>query len=130
MAVGLSAAYANSMLNAAFRGTSWDPGDNVWIKLHVGDPGSAGTSNAATNTTRQQATFGSNASGGTISNTASVDWTSVAGTEDYTHWSAWDASTSGNFIASGTITANAVTTGDNFSLPIGEIDMTMTNVAA
>ena len=34
-----------------------------WIKLHTGAPGSAGTSNAATNTTRKQATWTSAASG-------------------------------------------------------------------
>lgn len=125
MAEGLSAAVANAILNALCRSTAWTEPDAVWIKLHTGAPGAAGTSNAATETDRVQATFGSNASGGAISNTAAIDWTSVAATEDFTHFSAWDASTSGNFLFSGTITANAVTAGDNFSIPIGDCDVAL-----
>jgi len=130
MAVGLAAATANAILNALCRSTAWTEPAEVWIKLHVGDPGSAGTSNAATETDRVQATFGTNASGGAISNTVAISWTSVAGTEDFTHYSAWDASTSGNFLWSGTMTANSVTAGDNFEIPIGDLDVTLTPVAS
>ncbi len=126
MAVGLAAATANAILDGIARSTTWTEPAAFWIKLHVGDPGAAGTSNAATETTRKQPTFGSGASGGAISNTAAVTWTNVAGTEDYTHWSAWDASTGGNFIMSGTITANAVVTADTFEIPIGDLDLTAT----
>lgn len=129
MAVGLAAATANAILNALCRSAAWTEPAEVWVKLHVGDPGSAGTSNAATETDRIQATFGTNASGGAISNTAALTWTSVAGTEDYTHFSAWDASTAGTFLFSGTVTANAVTTNDDFTIPIGDLDVSL-NVAA
>lgn len=125
MAVGLAAATANSILNALCRSTAWTEPDEVWIKLHTGDPGSAGTSNAATETDRIQATFGTNASGGAISNTAALEWTTVAGTEDYTHFSAWTASTAGTFLFSGTVTANAVVTGDTFTIPIGDLDISL-----
>ncbi len=130
MALGLSATVANAILDALCRSTAWTEPDAVHLKLHIGDPGAAGTSNPATNTTRVQVTFGSVASGGAISNTVAVEWTNVAGTEDYTHWSAWDAGTGGNFLFSGTMTANAVVAGDNFSIPIGDLDVTLTNVAA
>ncbi len=123
MAVGLAAATANAILNALCRSTAWTEPNEVWVKLHTGDPGAAGTSNAATETDRIQATFGTNASSGAISNTAALTWTAVAGSEDFTHFSAWDASTSGNFLFSGTITANAVTTGDDFEIPIGDLDV-------
>lgn len=126
MAVGLAAATANAILNGIARSTTWTEPAEFWVKLHVGDPGAAGTSNPATETDRIQATFGTNASGGAISNTAALTWTTVAGTEDYTHWSAWDASSSGNFIMSGTMTANAVVTNDTFEIPIGELDLTAT----
>lgn len=126
MAVGLSAAIANSILDALARSTTWTEPAAWWIKLHVGDPGAAGTSNAATETTRKQVTFGTPASGGAISNTVAVTWTNVAGSEDYTHWSAWDASTAGNFIQSGLMTANAVVAADTFEIPIGELDLTAT----
>ncbi len=91
-----------------------------WIKLHVGAPGANGTANAATETTRKQATWGTTTAGA-FSNTNALDWTSVAGTEDYSHFSAHSASTAGNFGFSGTITANPVTTGDNFTIAIGAL---------
>lgn len=125
MALGLAPATANAILDALCRSVTWSDPAAVYIKLHVGDPGAAGTANAATETTRQAATFGSAASGGAISNTAAIVWTNVAGTEDYTHFSAWDASTAGNFLFSGTITANAVTTADTFQIPIGDLDVTL-----
>lgn len=129
MATGLSSTVANGFLNALCRATNYTAPTAFWIKLHVGDPGSAGTSNAATETTRKQVTFGSAASGGAISNTVAVTWTTVAGTEDFTHYSIWDASTAGNFLGSGTITANAVVAGDDFTLAIGDIDLALSTAA-
>lgn len=123
MAVGLASATAAAILDAIGNNTSFAIA-NVWIKLHVGDPGAAGTSNAATETTRKQASFGA-ASGGAIANDAALTWTNVAGTEDFTHFSAWSASTDGTFYFSGTITSNAVVAGDDFELAIGDLDLTL-----
>jgi hypothetical protein len=117
MSVGLSATLANSILDN-------EVGDYTWIKLHTGDPGAAGTSNAATETTRKQATWAAGSAGAT-SNTGALQWTSVAGSEDYTHFSVWTASTAGTFGWSGTITANAVTTADTFTIPIGDLDASL-----
>lgn len=130
MTVGLSSTVANAILDALCRSVAWTDPAAVYIQLHTGDPGSAGTSNVATETDRTQATFGAGASGGAISNTAAISWTNVAGTEDYTHYSAWDASTSGNYLFSGTVTANAVVAGDTFTIAIGDLDVTLTPIAA
>lgn len=123
MAVGWASATAASILDALGNATAWSVA-TPYIKLHVGDPGAAGTANAATETTRKLVSFGA-ASGGAISNDAALTWTAVAGSEDYTHFSLWDASTAGNFLASGTVTANAVTAGDTFTIPIGDLDLTL-----
>lgn len=96
-----------------------------WIQLHVGAPGAAGTANPAVETDRVQATWGT-ASAGAVSNSAALTWTAVGGTEDYTHYTAWTASTAGTFGFSGTITANSVTTGDDFEIPIGALDVALT----
>jgi hypothetical protein len=96
-----------------------------WVKLHVGAPGSAGTSNAATETTRKQVTWGS-ASGGAVASSAQVQWTNVAGSEDYTHATFWTASTAGTFGFSGTVTASAVTAADTFTVASGDIDVALT----
>jgi len=118
MAEGWGATAGNAALTAE---TTARP----WIKLHVGAPGSAGTANPATETTRKQATWGT-ASGGTISNTNQLQWTNVAGSEDYTHFTTWSASTAGTFGISGTVTANPVTAGDTFTIAIGDLDISLT----
>lgn len=125
MAEGLSSTQANAYLNSLCRAAAYTAPTAVWIKLHVGAPGAAGTSNPATETTRKQGTFGTIAAGGSIANTAASQWTSVAGTEDYTHFTAWDASTSGNFLFSGLVTANAVVAGDTFTAPIGSLTVSL-----
>jgi len=123
VAVGFAPATAASILDAIGNATAFSF-SAVWIKLHVGDPGAAGTANPAGHTTRMQASFG-NASGGAISNDAALVWTSVSTAEDYTHFSAWTASTAGTFEFSGLITANAVLVGDTFTIPVGDLDLTL-----
>lgn len=124
MPTGISATVANSWLDAVGRNVSYTNAA-VWIALHVGDPGAAGTSNAATETTRKQATF-SAASGGILTSNADVTWTNIAGSQDATHFSAWSASTSGTFLFSGTITANAYTAGDTYTIPSGSLTVSLT----
>jgi hypothetical protein len=125
----MSAAEAAAVLNAHVRGTSYGGNTSVFAKLHLGDPGAAGATNAAVETTRQQVTFGNAATTGAIANTAAVEWTSVSTTETYTHYSLWTASTGGTFLGSGTITGGAVTAGNNFSIPIGDFDLTQSTAA-
>jgi hypothetical protein len=130
MAEGLSSAQANAYLNSLCRGSAYTPPAAVWVQLHTGAPGAAGTSNAAGNTTRKQSTFGTNAAAGVIANTASVDWTNVNTAETYSKFSAWDASTAGNFLFSGSVSGNAVAVGDNFSAAIGALTATVTPIAS
>lgn len=130
MAVGLASGIAEDILDALCRSVTWTEPAAVYIQLHDGDPGAAGTSNIATETTRVQATFGNAAVGGTISNSAAIEWTNVAGSETYTHYSAHDASTAGNFLWSDDLTASAVTAGDDFSIDVGALDVSLTAIAA
>lgn len=127
MAVGMSTTTANNFLNALFNATSYSVTD-VYIQLHIGDPGGAGTSNQATETTRKIVSMGT-ASSGAITNDAQIQWTSIAGSQDATHFSLWTASSGGTFLGSGTITANAYTAGDTYTIPIGDLDFSL-SVAA
>lgn len=122
MTVGIAAGAANTYLTSI---------DNYWIQLHTADPGAAGTTAIAGNATRKQVSLGT-PSGGAVSNDTAISWTSgeVDTSEDYTHWSLWSASTSGTFERSGTMTANAVTVGDTFTIPIGDLDLAFTPIAA
>src|ERR1700741_3060274 len=117
MAVGLASATATSILDALGNNTSYAVAQ-LYIKLHTGDPGAAGTSNAATETTRKSVSFGA-ASSGSIANDAAITWTSIAGSQDASHFSLWDNVSAGNFIGSGTIPANAYTAGDTYNIAIG-----------
>jgi hypothetical protein len=124
MATGPSAYLLNKWLDAMGNNTSFAVG-TAHIQLHVGDPGANGTSNTATETTRKSVSFGA-ASSGAISSDADITWTNISGSQDATHWTLWDASTSGNFLGSGTVSANAYTAGDTFTIPSGDLDITMT----
>ena len=89
---------------------------DVYLKLHIGDPGEDGGNNEATETTRKITAWAAAASGA-IATSATVEWTNVAATETYTHWSMWDASTAGNPLWSGALSASAaVTSGDTFQI--------------
>jgi hypothetical protein len=121
MALGLSPGTANSFLNALCRAVNYTAPTTIWVQLHIADPGAAGTTSVATETSRKQITFGSAAAGGSIANTAAVTWTGIAGSQDASHYSLWDASTVGTFLGSGIITANAYTAGDTYNMAIGAI---------
>ena len=96
--------------------TSWTMPSTVYVKLHLGDPGEDCTSNAASNTSRQSASWAAAASGA-IATSATISWTNVSATETYSHWSLWDASTSGNPLWSGALSSSAaVTAGDTFQI--------------
>lgn len=118
MAVGLSTANLANLWLDTLGGAAATPGTTLYAKLHTGDPGSAGTSNASSVTTRVALAWAA-ASGGSkaINNTPS--WASWAGTspETVTHVSVWDASTAGNFRYSFALTTSkTMTTGDTLNL--------------
>ena len=113
----------NQFLNAVARNSPFSYA-GMWVKLHVGDPGAAGASNPATNSTRQQATFGTAPSGGALSNTATISWSSVPATETYTYASLWSASSGGTFLGSDDLSSVApVQSGDNFQIAAGDLDL-------
>src|SRR3990172_5389491 len=130
MRVGLASGIANSILDAYARSVAWSEPAELWVKLHTGDPGSAGASNAASNTTRQEGTFSAAASGA-ITTSADCTWTSVSATETYSHVSFWDASTAGTFLGSDDLaTPRTVAVGDNFTIATGDLDLALSPIAA
>jgi hypothetical protein len=107
--------YAELALLNTLRNTSFAVAA-TYVKLHTGDAGEAGTSNAATEATRKAISF-SAASSGSMASSATVEWTNVAASETYSHWSLWDASTAGNCLWSGALSSSAaVTAGDTFQI--------------
>ncbi len=116
MAVGQSSTHAHAILNV-LRNTAYS-GINPHVKLHTGDPGSAGTSNASATTTRMAMTLGAPSAGSAVS--SQMSWTSwVPSGETISHFSIWDNSTAGNFLQSGTLSASkAPTPGDTLNLVV------------
>lgn len=107
--------YAENKLLDTLRNQSFAVA-TVYVKLHTGDPGEDGTTNAATEATRKSVSW-SAASGGTMASSATIEWTNVSTTETYSHFSLWDASTAGNCLWYGALSSSAaVTAGDTFQI--------------
>lgn len=112
MADGLSTTVANAALNNIV-GTN---ANNV--QLHTGAPGSAGTANVSSVTTRPSVTWNS-ASGGSVSASNQPAWTNWAGTngETDTDISFWSAPVAGTFGLSMQLNSSVVMdTGDSLTL--------------
>lgn len=130
MAVGIASGQADAILDALCRSVAYSDPAGFFLKLHTGDPGAAGASNAAANTTRQAVTF-SASSGGAITNSAAVTWLAVPNAETYSHVSWWSASVAGTFLGSDDLAVSKVMqVGDDFEIAIGDVDITLGTIAA
>lgn len=126
MTVGLASAQANAYLNT-FRATNITAPSSVYLKLHTGDPGSAGTANASAVTTRNAITFAA-ASAGSMS-LSSVGSFSMTTSETITHISIWDASTAGNLLQTCALTAS-VPVINGSTLSFSSLTLSFTPIAA
>jgi hypothetical protein len=115
-----------TLLDLVFNGTSYAGQATVYVKLHIGDPGDAGTANAAAHTTRVSTTFGA-ASGNAIANDAACTFTSMAAAETISYVSIWDHLSAGNCLAISNVMSptKTVAIGDTLNFPIGDIDVTL-----
>lgn len=125
MTLGMSTYVANSVLNAMCNATPWSIAQ-VYVKLHVGDPGSVGTANPAVETLRKAASFALAASG-VVANDVAVTWSVIAGSEDASHFSLWDTvgPAGGNFLGSGLNTAGPYGAGDTYDVAIGALTIAL-----
>jgi len=110
-------------------GTATRP-TNWYVALFTAAPNDAGggTEVSAGGYARQSVAFSAAASpGGTTSNSGEVSFTASGG--DYgtvTHMGIFDASSSGNLLWHGALTASkAVADGDTLTFAVGNIDLTM-----
>lgn len=126
MTTGISAAMSASRLNV-YRATAYSA-VTPYVKLHTGDPGSAGTANASAVTTRQQATFAT-PSAGSMALSSMAGTYSMTTTETITHISIWDASTAGNFQESLALSAS-VPVINGSTLSVGSLTLSESPLAA
>lgn len=114
MSEGLAASRANSILNV-LRNTTYTGIAAVYVKLHTGDPGSAGTANASAVTTRNQVTWNA-ASGGSMTLNTLSDWAMTA-SETINYITLWTDPTAGTFLESWQLDSGVpVVNGSTFSL--------------
>ncbi len=118
------------VLDHEFGGAAYTQPAAHYVKLHLGDPGEDCTANPATEVTRKVVTWNAASSpGGTKTSASQVQWTSYAtisgGTETLTHFSIWDAVTSGNPLRSGALTTPVpIASGGTVTAAAGAITLT------
>ena len=100
-----------------------------YLALFTADPGESGaTTNEVSGGSyaRQAVTFGTPSSG-SVSNSAAIEFPTATGSwGTVTHWGLCDAATSGNVWWVGAITTpKAISTGDIYRVPIGNLTLTM-----
>lgn len=119
MTTGFAAAKANGMLDAIRTGgASLTAVTSAYVKLHVGDPGAAGTANAAAGSTTRVAVSHTAPSAGSMAITGTApSWTNGGTTETISHISVWDSPTTGNLLYTGAVTTpKSWATGDTVTL--------------
>lgn len=115
----------NKIADAICGNATFTTPSNTYMKLHIGDPGEAGTANAASYTTRVEVTWGA-ASGGVCLNDAAVTHTMTA-SETISYFSIWDNLTAGNCLGSGALTASQAVVATNIlNFAIGAVSFTQT----
>lgn len=91
----------------------------IYVRLHTGDPGEAGTANASGETDRKLVTFNA-ASGGAMTSSNEPEWTNwktAHAGETITHFSLWTASTAGNCLGYGAAnTVRTMAAGDHYKI--------------
>lgn len=122
--------YLETELLDHIRGSAWSAPGTIYIQLFVStgpDEDGNPNGNAATENTFKTVTF-SAASGNSMVTSADLTWTSVAGSETYTYFALWDGNTgygTDNCLGIGSITANAVTAGDTFTISAGDLSFSL-----
>jgi len=117
----------NKILDYVLRDTAdWAP-SAVYLALHTADPTDAGSGAEVSGNgySRQAITFASASSGSAASNSVEEFTASGGSFGTVTHFGIWDASSSGNLLYYGALTASkAVADGDTLRFASGAITIT------
>jgi hypothetical protein len=124
--MGFIAAVSHQIINKLLRNTDFTHPTTIYVSLHTADPGeSAADEVAGGSYARQSAAFDA-PSGEATSNSADIEFTSMPACT-VTHVSLMDASSGGNVIWAGALSASkTVNAGDTFKLPAGDLDIQLT----
>jgi hypothetical protein len=121
--VPLSSAAIENLLKA-FKNEAPSKYEEVFVKLHTGDPGPVGTENAAGETTRKKVGLNGTT---VLKNSAPLEWPNVATAETYKWVSIWTAAAGGTFLGRGLLEAEkAVSKEDSAKLPAEGFSISIT----
>jgi hypothetical protein len=97
----------------------------VYVQLHTGDPGSAGTSNVATETTRKSCGLAAASAGARVSN-SQQQWTSYPAAETISWVSFWTAVSGGTFLGRDDLPASKTPAiGDTLTIASGDVSLSI-----
>lgn len=117
-----------AVLDAVLRNTSYTSPSTVYLALFTSDPTDAGTGTECTGGgyARQSAAFSRSA--GVAQNSSAIEFPTATGSwGTISHIGVMDASSSGNLLYHAALSSSkAITTGDIFRVPSGDLTVTMT----
>ena len=115
------------ILDHVFAGAAYTAPSTKYIGLFTAAPGETGGGTEVSGSAYARQTMAFTTSGDTTSNNAAVEFPTATGSwGTITHVGIFDASTSGNLMVYATLTASkAITTGDVFRVPSGDLDITL-----
>lgn len=97
----------------------------MYVKLHTGDPGEAGSLNAASESTRKAVTFAA-AVANTRASSSAAEWVNVSTNETYSHVSLWELAFGGSCLWTMALAeSKAVSKEDNFTLKAGQLSVSL-----
>lgn len=118
----------NALINATLRNTSYTSPTTVYAGLFTSDPTDAGSGTEVSGGSyaRKAITFGAPSNGASV-NSAAVEFDQATGNwGTITHFGIFDASSSGNLLYHGALTASkTIETGDVFKFATSSVSVTL-----
>jgi len=115
------------ILDHVFAGAAYTAPSTKYIGLFTATPGETGGGTEVSGSAYARQSMAFATSGDTTSNSSAVEFPTATGSwGTITHVGIFDASSSGNLMVYATLTASkAITTGDVFRVPSGDLDITL-----
>jgi hypothetical protein len=116
------------ILDHVFAGAAYTAPGTLYLGLYTATPSDTGGGTELSGSGYARLAMAMSVSGNTATNSAAEEFATATGSwGTITHVGVFDAATSGNLMAYGTLSASkVVATGDVFRIPAGDLDITLT----
>jgi hypothetical protein len=115
------------ILDHVFGGNAYTAPGTLYLGLYTATPSDTGGGTELSGSGYARQAMAMSVSGNTASNSAAEEFATATGSwGTVTHVGVFDASTSGNLLAYGALSASkTIATGDVFRIPAGDLDITL-----